>query len=274
MSTAPNHFALKRRLDRYFWTNKSAEMEHLQNTLATHFQAFERVAVIGGLVRDFAREGRSGFRSDVDLVIDGPDEEVAQPRKHFRATPNRFGGYGCKEEPWKIDFWALEKTWGRQHVPVQKLEDVVSWYLFDWDAIAYDLWERKLIFTDGYLERIRQRTLDINLRPNPSPMGNLVRAIRRLVLWQVRPGPGLKGFITEYLDEGALRFVQAKEKELFPYRVSAHWLELRKHETSFFWMNRGLIVASLSLISRIDLKFLAKLSEFGTCVTDVPGPIE
>lgn len=223
MPTAPNRSALKRRLDRYFWANKAAEMAYLQATLAQHFRAFERVAVIGGLARDFAREGRLEFRSDVDLVIDAPAEEVARLARRLRATPNRFGGYGCKEGPWKIDFWALETTWARRHVPVQKLEDVVFCTFFDWDAVAYDLWGRKLICADGYLERIRQRTLDINLRPNPSPMGNLVRAIRRLVLWQVRPGPELKDFIGEHLDEGALRFVQAKEKELFSHRVSAGW---------------------------------------------------
>jgi len=223
MPIAPNHSALKRRLDRYFWANKTAEMSHLQATLAEHFRAFERVAVIGGLVRDFAREGRSEFRSDVDLVIDVPTEEVARLAKRLSATPNRFGGYGCKEGFWKIDFWALETTWARQHVPVQKLEDVVYCTFFDWDAVAYDLWERKLICANGYLERIRQRTLDINLRPNPSPMGNLVRAIRRLILWQVRPGPELSNFIDEHLDESALRFVQAKEKELFPCHVSTDW---------------------------------------------------
>lgn len=223
MPTAPNYFALKRRLDRYFWANRSAEIAHLQTTLDTHFRSFERVAVIGGLVRDFAREGRSGFRSDVDLVIDGPDEEVARLARHLRAIPNRFGGYGCKQGPWKIDFWALETTWGRRHVSVQKLEDVVSCTFFDSDAVAYDLWGRKLICTEGYLERIRQRVLDINLRPNPSPMGNLIRAIRRLVLWQVYPGPELKSFIDEYLDDGALCFVQAKEKELFSHHISTCW---------------------------------------------------
>ena len=223
MPIAPNSSALKRRLDRYFWDNKLAEMKCLRATLTTHFGAFERVAVIGGLVRDFAREGPSGFRSDVDLVIDGPVEDVARLAKHLRATPNRFGGYGCKEGLWEIDFWALETTWGRQHVPVRKLEDVVSCTFFDWDAIAYDLWEKKLICTDGYLERIRQLTLDINLRPNPSPMGNLVRAIRRLVRWQAYPGPALREFIDEYLDEDALRFVQAKETELFQNPVSTCW---------------------------------------------------
>ncbi|WP_216076156.1 hypothetical protein, partial [Acinetobacter baumannii] len=64
---------------------------------------------------------------------------------------------------------------------MRKLEDVLLGTFFDWDAIAYDLWERKLICSDDYLERIRAKRLDINLQPNPSPMGNLVRAIRRLV---------------------------------------------------------------------------------------------
>lgn len=223
MPTAPNPLALKRRLDRYFWANGSGEMVHLQATLARRFREFERVAVIGGLVRDFALEGRSGFKSDVDLVVDAPAEEVAQLAKQLKATPNRFGGYGCKQGPWKIDFWALETTWARQYVPVKKLEDVVSCTFFDWDAVAYDLWEKKLICSDGYLERIRDRTLDINLRPNPSPMGNLVRAIRRLVLWQAKPGPALREFIKDYLDEDGLRFVQSKERELFLQCVSAEW---------------------------------------------------
>jgi len=239
MPTAPNQSALKRRLDRYFWANGSGEMGHLQATLTRHFRVFERVAVIGGLVRDFALEGRKGFKSDVDLVVDAPAEEVARLAKQLNATPNRFGGYGCKDGPWKIDFWALETTWARQHVPVRKLEDVVSCTFFDWDAVAYDLWEKKLICSDGYLERISQRTLDINLRPNPSPMGNLVRAIRRLVLWHAHPGPELRDFINEYLDEDGLRFVQAKEKELFSQCVSTDWHTAKEAHTCLLLDRRG-----------------------------------
>ena len=228
MPTAPNYSALKRRLDRYFWANKTAEMTCLQATLAQHFQTFARVAVVGGLVRDFAREGRSEFRSDVDLVIDAPAEEVARLAKRLKATPNRFGGYGSKEGPWKIDFWALETTWARRHVSVQKLEDVILCTFFDWDAAAYDLWERKLICADGYLDRLGRQVLDINLRPNPSPMGNLVRAIRRLILWHVLPGPELRKFIDEHLNDDALRFVQAKERELFSHHVSLNWQTSRE----------------------------------------------
>jgi len=242
-------------------------MAHLQATFAQHFRAFERVAVIGGLARDFAREGRSEFRSDVDLVIDAPAEEVARLAKRLRATPNRFGGYGCKEGTWKIDFWALETTWARQHVPVQKLEDIVSCTFFDWDAVAYDLWGRKLICAENYLERIRQRTLDINLRPNPSPMGNLVRAIRRLVLWQVLPGPKLINFIDEHLDEGALSFVQAKEKELFPHNVSARW-RTAEEARNFLLLDQKRTDCRQFEFSFKNMSEAATLDDFGTPLID------
>ncbi|QVM93744.1 hypothetical protein JYG34_12290 [Pseudomonas entomophila] len=235
MPIAPNQSALKRRLDRYLWSNKSREMEALQAILAENFLSFERVAVIGGLVRDLAREGRYGFRSDVDLVIEDSKEKVKLLAERLGATPNRFGGYGYKNGPWKIDFWALETTWARQHVPMQTLEDVLLGTFFDWDAIAYDLRARKLICPDDYFERLKTKRLDVNLQPNPSPMGNLVRAIRRLVMWQLAPGEALKRFIDEHLDEDALRYVQEKEAELFSYCVSTRWGNVQEAKLSLFY---------------------------------------
>lgn len=223
MSIAPNIPALKRRLDRYFWANDTGEMVFLRQVLEDRFTAFDRIAVIGGLVRDFAREGRAGFRSDLDLVIDAPADHVAALAAELGAISNRFGGFGCKQGPWKIDFWALETTWARRHVPVQRLEDIVACTFFDWDAIAYDLKGRRLICADNYLGPIHKRTLDVNLLPNPSPLGNLVRAVRRLVLWKLQAGPSLQRFIGEHLDEAALRFIHAKEAELYASAVSTQW---------------------------------------------------
>jgi hypothetical protein len=223
MSTAPSKEALKRRLDRYFWANDTGEMDFLRQVLKNNFVDFERVAVVGGLVRDFAYGGRRSFRSDLDLVIDAPKERIAEIASSLRATPNRFGGFGCKQGPWKIDFWALETTWARKYVPLNSLEDIVSSTFFDWDAVAYDLKEKKLICAEDYLFRIRSRTLDVNLLPNPSPLGNLVRAVRRLMIWQVQAGPVLTEFIDQHLDEDALRYIQAKEQELYPAAVSTRW---------------------------------------------------
>lgn len=223
MSTAPSNDALKRRLDRYFWANNTGEMEFLRQLLKDKFIGFERVAVVGGLVRDFAHEGRRSFRSDLDLVIDAPKERIAEIASSLRATPNRFGGFGCKQGPWKIDFWALETTWARRYVPLNSLEDIVSSTFFDWDAVAYELKEKKLICSEDYLLRIRSRTLDVNLLPNPSPLGNLVRAVRRLMIWRVQAGPLLKSFIEQHLDDDALHYIQVKELELYPAAVSTRW---------------------------------------------------
>lgn len=223
MSTAPNKEALKRRLDRYFWANDTGEMEFLRQVLENNFIGFERVAVIGGLVRDFAYGGRGSFRSDLDLVIDAPKERIAEIASSLRATPNRFGGFGCKQGPWKIDFWALETTWARKYVPLNSLEDIVSSTFFDWDAVAYDLKEKKLICSEDYLFRIQSGILDVNLLPNPSLLGNLVRAVRRIMIWRVQAGPLLTDFIKQHLNDDALRYIQAKELELYPTAVSTRW---------------------------------------------------
>ncbi len=250
MSTAPNNDALKRRLDRYFWANNTGEMEFLRQVLKDAFFGFDRLAVVGGLVRDFAYGGRSSFRSDVDLVIDAPKERIAEIASSLDATPNRFGGFGCKQGPWKIDFWALETTWARKHVTLNSLEDIVSSTFFDWDAVAYDLKEKKLICSEDYLSRIRSRTLDINLLPNPSPLGNLVRAVRRLMIWRIEAGPRLQNFIERHLDEDALRHIQIKELELYSVAVSTSWATSADAKDALFGGNRDKAKAQFEL--RLD----------------------
>lgn len=217
--------ALKQRLDSYFWRNRSPEMKRLKDVLSNHFLRFEHVAVVGGLVRDFAREGRNGFRSDVDLVVDAPAHEVAMVAKSLDAKANRFGGFGTKIGIWKIDFWSLETTWAARHAGVQvsHLEDITRCTFFDWDAIAYDLHTRSLLCDAGYLDRLRGGTLDINLCLTPSVEGNLLRAMRRLVLWRLRPGPILREFIENRLDRSVFANIQSKEAELYSSTVSTMW---------------------------------------------------
>ena len=250
MPIAPDLSALKRRLDRYFWANRSAEMALLHQALTTHFGTFDRVAVIGGLVRDFAREGRAGFRSDVDLVIEASADRVAELARTLKATPNRFGGYGFRDGPWQIDFWALETTWAARHagISISRLEDVIGCTFFDWDAVAYDLRARRLICSRDYLDRVWQATLDINLRPTPSPVGNLLRSMRRLFLWRLQAGPALRGFIEEHLDEETFRLIQVKEWQLYPFRVTSVWENARA-------ARRALLDDEQGRISPDQLKF-------------------
>ncbi len=228
MPVAPDRRALKRRLDSFFVTNRTGEMVALRAVLAARFHDFQRVAVIGGLVRDFAREGRTGFRSDVDLVIEAPASQVQALALELKAVANRFGGYGFRDGPWRIDFWALETTWAARHAGVRLtcLEDVLRCTFFDWDAAAYDLKTRRVLCSDDYLERMRQGVLDINLRDSPSPRGNLLRAIRRLALWRARPGPGLRSFIDQHLDDAMFQELQIYERQQrFSQLVMPRWAD-------------------------------------------------
>lgn len=231
MSVAPDLSSLKKRLDRFFGDdNKSKEMERLRNIRKRHFDRFKNVGVIGGLVRDFARGGRSAFKSDLDLVIEASSVEVACLAESVGASPNRFGGYGFVDGPWKIDFWALERTWAATsgHVHVSHLPDVIRCTFFDWDAVVYDIKLKKLSCDRDYLEKIRSSRLEINLRANPSELGNLLRAARRIIRWGLEPGPVLRSFIVERLDNQAFDRMRAEERQKFSFRVTDEYDDAEK----------------------------------------------
>ena len=58
--------------------------------------------------------------------------------------------------------------------------------------------------------------------------------MRRLVLWNVRPGPELRSFIDQHLDEDSLRYVQSKELELFRSHVSMRWHSPQEAKEALF----------------------------------------
>lgn len=216
---------LKCRLDEFFSDDSDEDVVYLQQILNHHFLPFKRVCVIGGLVRDFARVGRDGFDSDVDLVVDAPQSDVKTLAEKLSAEENVFGGFSAKIGRWKIDFWAMENTWAFRNnlIKVSSLEDVIDCTFFDWDSVAYDLKNRCVICSENYLEKIRSNILEINLLPNPSPLGNLLRAVRRLILWKARAGKDLTRFIEENLEESALEYIKKKELELYKNPVSLEW---------------------------------------------------
>lgn len=221
MSVAPDERSLKQRLDRYVWHNASTEAVLLRSLLKEHFGSFARVGIIGGMVRDFARGGRAAFKSDVDLVIEGEPARVDEMARGISAKANRFGGYGFRVGPWNIDFWALERTWAATHghVAVRELADVTGCVFFDWDAIVYDIGSRRVLCDPRYLDRLRSGRMEISLRSNPGEIGNLLRAARRLIRWGLEPGPELRRFIDEKLDETTFATMRALERRKHPDRV-------------------------------------------------------
>ncbi|MDP3491935.1 MAG: hypothetical protein Q8R82_02395 [Hyphomonadaceae bacterium] len=216
---------LKRRIDAYLWHDRSMPVVRLRTILKEQFGSFERTAIIGGLVRDFARSGRSGFRSDVDLVVQAPRGEVQKLAERVGAVPNRFGGYAYYHPHWKVDFWALETTWAvvHGHAKASRLEDLVACTFFDCDAILYDIGTRQILASETYFDRLARNQIDINLRANPSVDGNLLRAIRRVFAWGAEPGPHLRAFIVDNLDDEAFQRISDTESNLYPISVTAQF---------------------------------------------------
>lgn len=234
MTIAASLDHVKKRVDDYLWRAKAKPMQRLRGVLCEEFSKFENVAIIGGLVRDFAHFGRRGFSSDVDLVIAVDPVELDDFAIKIGATRNRFGGFGLTTEAWKIDFWALENTWTHKqgHVELRELADITKSTFFTCDAIAYNIHERVVYAEKSYLDQFFKRTIDINLKPNPSIEGNLIRAIRRIENWDFRAGTRLREFIEENLDESVFERIKKTEASLYPEPVISKFGSsdaLRKH---------------------------------------------
>ena len=221
MSIALEERIVKRRIDDYIWRDQSSSLTKLRLELKSHFLAFDQVAIIGGLVRDFAHAGQTAFNSDVDIVIDAPQHEVEALAQELKAKSNRFGGYSYQHPNWKIDFWALENTWALKHghVSINRLEDITKATFFDWDATIYDIVERKIYSSPNYLEKLRNGIIDINLETTPSIDGNLLRAIRRILIWDLVPGKKLSDFITRNLDKEMHDRISKIEIEIYNTRI-------------------------------------------------------
>jgi hypothetical protein len=223
VTVAANKKTLKRRVDDYLWRDESKTVQNLRSILHQHFWDFDNVAVIGGMVRDLGRKGVSGFKSDVDLVIDAPEDDVAKLAQLLGARANQFGGFGFQGARWKIDFWALETTWALRagHISVTSLEDLIQGTFFDWDAVLYELKSRRIMCTDEYIATLNSGLLGLNLRATPSSIGNAVRAIRRIIEWDVCATEGLIDFVDEVLGTEGLGEITRYEKERYTNSITS-----------------------------------------------------
>ena len=214
MSVAPSLSALRKRIDRFIWENVSNDSLILRQILLDVFSDFDDFVIFGGMVRDIARGGRSEFRSDVDLVIDAPSDRVDLLAQRLGARRNKYGGYRVRLLSWDIDFWALSRSWAGRYVQIDSFEDLVETTFFDWDSVAYHVRDRRLICSREYLSPIKHRVLDVCFVVNPSVRGSVLKAIERIVDWQVVPGFYLHNLLNNVIDEDLVVRVGARRLAL------------------------------------------------------------
>jgi hypothetical protein len=207
---------LKRRVDAFFASKTGGRGEVAD--FAASLGDLGRAVVIGGMLRDLCLSGPRGFRSDVDFVVHpGSLAEYDRFIGRLGGKPNRFGGHSMELSHWKVEVWPLQRTWAavKGHVAVDSVEDLLDVTFFDWDAILYDVAEKRLIASDAYYDRVSQLIIDMNLEPNPNPLGNAVRALRYAYRWNAHLGERLVRHICRQVSEVGWSDLVAYERSSF-----------------------------------------------------------
>lgn len=215
---------LSKRVAYFLHTNVRRRQEVAQ--FAENLSNFGQAAIIGGMIRDIYLDGNRYFTSDVDFVVD------ASSLKDFRrvmdrrgAVRNRFGGYRLSLGRWKADVWPLQLTWAgvEGHREVRCFGDLLGVTFFDWDAVLYVVPERRLLTAPGYFGRLRRRVLDINLEPNPNPLGNAVRALRYAWRWDAAFGASLAQHVLRQVRASGWDALAAYERAAFRRPILGHF---------------------------------------------------
>jgi predicted nucleotidyltransferase len=160
------------------------------------------IAVFGGMLRDLAASRPAAFSSDIDLVISTTRRQDMDSRlAAFSPKRTRYGGYRISKGGWTIDIWILDDTWAFRTglVPEPSFRQLTQTSFFNWDAIVFELATEQLWVPDNYFKTLKNRLLEINLEPNANPAGNVVRALRSVIVEDVRLGPRLASYIVRFV---------------------------------------------------------------------------
>jgi len=201
----------------YFFSSKKKRRSEVFD-FATRLESMGETVAIGGFLRDLLLDGTRRFISDVDFVIRPPSlGEFERDMKKLNASRNRFGGYSIQLSRWKVEVWPLETTWAavENHVDVTQMQDLLKVTFFNWDSILYSVSKRKVFASTKYFDQVSARFLDINLAPNPNPLGNAVRAVRYAHRWQAWLGRSLAEHIARQVKDVSWEVMANYERRSF-----------------------------------------------------------
>ena len=236
----------------YFFRTNYRHRKYAQDGL-NKLRQYGDIVLIGGMLRDIILFGNWGFKSDLDCVIKPKDiNEFDKYMMGLGAHVNKFGGYAIQLNRWKIEVWPLERTWAHvnRHVNVSDFKDLRKVTFFNCDAIIYDLNQKSFIVNDSYFDDLSNRILEINLKPNPNPTGNAVRAFRYALTKGFHWGPNLMYFMAEVIDSVGWDDLRKSELRSF----NTQYIDLINRDTMNRALNSQISTSELSSFSLSDFE--------------------
>lgn len=218
---ACEHAVRLARRARYFCRESRRRGRHEVREVVGVLEGMGDVAIIGGMLRDLYLAGNSKFASDVDLVAHpesiGDFDALMQK---WGAEQNRFGGYRLVLPRWKVDVWPLERTWASRagFRDVNGFKDLLNITFFNWDAVLYLTKQNRILSRPEYFHELCHRALDVNLAPNPNPLGNTVRALRYARLWDARFRVALGEHVLRTLHDAGWNKILDEERRSYRQR--------------------------------------------------------
>ncbi|MEP9387255.1 hypothetical protein [Mesorhizobium sp. KR9-304] len=258
---------IRRRLAQQAWqllrSEKVVAGQRFAAEVLDELEEVGRVALIGGALRELRYAPIKRFQSDLDFVVEVTKPEKFQSLVERRgATPNKFGGFRVSTPVVDIDFWDLRCSWAHTsgYKKVNDLEDVLNTTFFNVDAIIYLLSDRKIYAKPGTLDDLERRYLDINLYPNPNPVGATVRALRRMLELDMRASELLVKYIAAQIDEVGWSKIVQIDRAAYPAKPSLGWVEglFPKNGCDF-----------LTLMKRTENK-LPRMRQLQLCLSERP----
>ncbi|MBD8066037.1 hypothetical protein IC608_11190 [Devosia sp. PTR5] len=213
---------LRKRAHYFFSTARKRRSEVA--AFAADLEKLGETVAIGGFLRDLHLNGNRHFSSDVDFVVNPHSlTDFERMMRSMDAVRNRFGGYAIQQSRWKVEVWPLALTWAsvEKYVDVRSISDLLKVTFFTWDSVLYSVSHGRIITTEDYFDNVGKRLLDVNLRPNPNPVGNAVRAIRYAHKWRAAIGKQLAIHIAQQVKDVGWDQLAKYERQSFPQPILA-----------------------------------------------------
>ena len=207
---------LKKRIGKFLKCN-AGQHDEIRSFLDS-IKSLGDVVIIGGMLRDLSISGREGFHSDIDLVIHASDKEKLEYAfSKYEWTKNKFGGYRINTGRWPIDLWTFDSTWAFKegYVKGEDFKDLCKTTFFNWDAIVFELYSGQLHAADDYIKLINEKKLDINLQPNPNPLGNVIKIFRYYEKYGAVLSPRLVEYANSILKDLSYNDILAYERKSY-----------------------------------------------------------